>query len=693
MRCYRKMNLPGVDILADHHHFMTVKQASSVTKQNGRAGTVSELYGVTQWDCDFKTYKLQGDWQAALGITIRVPHLSWMSMEGEAKRDWPGSIFFQSPWYQEYSYIEDYFARLNTVLTRGNACTRIGVMHPVESAWLDMGPEDQTKGSIRELDQKINQIVSWLLFGMLDFDFVSEALLEEQNSGYIQRLDKELQVGDMRYSVILLPCMKTIRSSTLKALRSFAENGGEIIVIDKVPEYVDGRRSEEAAWLEREGHIVSWSEESVLCPLEQYRDVEVRKEDGSRSDNLFYQLREDRSCKWLFLCHVNRCQENLMTEESYCIRINGTYRVTEYDALSGKRIGMESVCEDGMTVLCWRCYAQDSLLLRLERDNGKESGESVPEKGISINEGADIRKQGESKIVLRKPNSYRCLEPNMLLLDYASYQVDDGEVHGREEILRLDNHIRRLLGFASRDGESEQPWFLDEKENHKVVLYYTFRSEIRTAVRLGMERPENCRIWLNGIAVEAEVMGYYVDPAVSVIGMPDLEEGENRLKIEVRYNQKTNLENLYLLGDFGVKLQENRPIVTERCRQLLIGDITGQGMPFYTGNLEYDFMFQIENEGEYIIQIPDFVCPALKVFVDGEAKGLIAFAPHCVCLGQLSAGRHRLTVRLFGNRHNGFGYLHNSNEKFVWYGPAAYRTVGAEWTDRFWCGQWESYRR
>ena len=46
---------------------------------------MSELYGVTGWDFDFRDYKFYGDWQAALGVTLRVPHLSWMSMEGEAK--------------------------------------------------------------------------------------------------------------------------------------------------------------------------------------------------------------------------------------------------------------------------------------------------------------------------------------------------------------------------------------------------------------------------------------------------------------------------------------------------------------------------------------------------------------------------------------------------------------------------------
>ena len=46
---------------------------------------MSELYGVTSWSFDFRRHKLQGDWQAALGITLRVPHLSWVSMKGGGK--------------------------------------------------------------------------------------------------------------------------------------------------------------------------------------------------------------------------------------------------------------------------------------------------------------------------------------------------------------------------------------------------------------------------------------------------------------------------------------------------------------------------------------------------------------------------------------------------------------------------------
>ena len=75
MRQYRSFGMPGIDILCDKRQETTAKQAQSASNQYGREGVTSELYGVTNWDFDFAGHKMQGDWQAALGITLRVPHL------------------------------------------------------------------------------------------------------------------------------------------------------------------------------------------------------------------------------------------------------------------------------------------------------------------------------------------------------------------------------------------------------------------------------------------------------------------------------------------------------------------------------------------------------------------------------------------------------------------------------------------
>lgn len=76
MRCYRKMQMPGMDLLVDGTEYNTAKQVSSVARQGGLRGAMSELYGVTHWHFTFEGHKGQGDWQAALGITFRVHHLA-----------------------------------------------------------------------------------------------------------------------------------------------------------------------------------------------------------------------------------------------------------------------------------------------------------------------------------------------------------------------------------------------------------------------------------------------------------------------------------------------------------------------------------------------------------------------------------------------------------------------------------------
>lgn len=684
MRCYRNMHLPGIDILADRKEFATVKQAVSVSKQNGREGTVSELYGVTHWDCDFKTYKLQGDWQAALGITIRVPHLSYMSMEGEAKRDWPASIFYQSPWYKEYPYIEDYFSRLNTVLTRGRAITKIGVVHPVESIWLYFGPDDQTKYIRDEMDKDFENMVQWLLYGTLDFDFLSESLLPEQCMEYRKNPGKLLRVGEMAYSAVVVPGLRTIRSSTLEILEVFRDKGGKLIFMGHIPDLVDAVESDRAKKLAERSICIPKSQRKLLESLEEERDVEIRKANGCRSDNLFYQLREDGFCKWLFICHVNRKRNQVSVPEKYTIRIKGSYQLILYNAMTGEKQEIPAYQTENCTVLSWTAYSEDSILLQL-KDNVTEESVTSEIKELTQIEASGISDGLSFQTVtkLMKPDSFKRQEKNVLLLDYARYQLDDGPIRKKEEILRLDNHIRSQLGFLLREGRMNQPWAMEEKENHKVTLYYDIQSEIETSACLAIERPERCRIFLNGEEADRKRIGYYVDHAISVIELPIIREGTNQLIVEIEYNQKTNLENLYLLGEFNVDLRASTAVIKAQQDSIMIGDITRQGMPFYTGNLEYRFKFTAEVDDEYYVHIPHFKAPVLAIYVDGIKKGLIAYAPHRLCLGRLEKGEHELMICLYGNRFNGFGTLHNANDEYIWYGPDSFRTTGDEWTDSY----------
>lgn len=680
MRCYRRMDIPGIDILADRREFATVKQASSVARQNGKKGVVSELYGVTHWDCDFKTFKLQGDWQAALGVTVRVPHLSHMSLRGEAKRDWPGSLFFQAPWCEEYNYIEDYFSRMNTVLTRGSAIVNIGVIHPVESFWMYMGPDDQTADIRKEMDENFADVIKWLLYGTLDFDFLSEALLPEQCKSFLKMPDKKLKVGEMNYSVVIVPDMVTIRSTTLTVLEAFRKMGGNLIFMGRIPELVDGRKSERAYRLAAKCRHIRKERSKLYEVLEKDREVEIRKNSGVRSDNLIYQIRQDGKIKWLFICHVREKKQHISEQERYIVRIRGRYTVMQYDAQTGEVYPIESQTEAGETVIECNMYGEDSVLYRLEkRVMNDYACPKMKKTGVSSNTVVF-----ETVEYLRQTVDFCRTEPNAVLLDCAQYRIDDGIVQEKEEILRLDNKIRKQLGFVIREGIMSQPYCFEEKETHRVTLYYHFESKVSVPVFLGIEEPEFCRIWLNGIEADRKITGYYIDPSISVISLPKLKKGDNELIVEVKYNQKTNLENMYVLGDFDVRLEGTHLVIAAAGKQgqLFCGDITRQGMPFYTGNLEYVFSFNVEEEKtEYYVHVPHFEAPLLAASVDEGEKVLIAYAPHRTKLGKLKKGVHELKLYVYGNRFNILGTLHNANDDFVWYGPDSFRTKEDDWTD------------
>jgi hypothetical protein len=110
-------------MLCDWMELNTAKQAQSAATSTAGRAYMSELYGVTNWSSTLPD-KRQGDWQAALGVLFRVHHLAWVSMAGEAKRDYPASISYQAPWWREYRVVEDHFARVGARCCRaaGRMC-------------------------------------------------------------------------------------------------------------------------------------------------------------------------------------------------------------------------------------------------------------------------------------------------------------------------------------------------------------------------------------------------------------------------------------------------------------------------------------------------------------------------------------------------------------------------------------------
>ena len=669
MRHYRGFQLPGIDMLCDYRELNTAKQAQSAARQYGKEGVMSELYGVTNWDFDFRGHKLQGDWQAAMGITHRVPHLYWVSMGGEAKRDYPASIGHQSPWYKEYSHIEDHFARVNTVMTRGTPDVRIGVIHPIESYWIHFGPADQTGAHRSAIGNRFDELTKWLLFGLHDFDFISESLLPEQYA----ESETGFTVGKMNYKTIIVPYLETIRKTTLEALKKFRKAGGEVIFMGQAPIYVDAIRSDEAILFAKECTNIPWSDSSLLKAIDSEKFLDIRKNDGYAPSNLIYQLRDDNGCKNLFISHVDKEDYDVAPVILTNVTLKGEWSVQEYDTLKGKKQPVSVIYKNGNTVFPWTNAVCDSLLLELTP--GRASEQSNPYRN---------RKKFIKTECPAHKAAYTMEEPNVLLLDRPSYTFRNSDWSEPMDVLKIDEAIRRVLGDITDRRKRPQPWQIPLNKNPQeiVSLRFIFESDIEyEGAHLAMEYPEYSEIIFNGKTVPVQVDGTYVDDAIQTVPMPKIQKGENELIIKLRYGNIDSVESYYLLGNFGVEVHGYYAKITELPNVLYFDSITNQKMGFYGGNLKYTF--PIMGGGKKTIEVAKYRGAVIKVLLDGKEMGYIDFPPHRLDLGYIPEGEHTIDLIFYGNRMNTFGQLHKTNEHLAWTGPDSWRTKGRFWTDEY----------
>ncbi len=669
MRSYRSFGIPGIDMLCGYFEYTTAKQAQSAVHQYGRPGMLSELYGVTGWDFDFRGHKLHGDWQAALGVTVRVQHLSWVSMKGNAKRDYPASISYQSPWYKEYAYVEDHFARVNTALTRGKPLVKVGVVHPVESYWLHFGPEEQTILDRERLNSNFLNITDWLLKGSIDFDFISESLLPSQ----CEKGGAPLKVGEMAYDVVIVPECETLRSTTLERLEAFKAAGGKLVFMGDAPKYENAVPSDRGQKLFDISRKISFSKGAILNELQTDRTIEIKDFGGANTGNLLHQIRRDGNSLWLFVAHAGEpYNKDVANSQGIHIYVKGKYKVELWDTYTGevKQIRFSNHDTAGKTHIITTLYDYDSLLLRLV--DTEDDADWTP---------AAAPAPAELKCI-PETVAYSLSEPNVLLLDQARFALDDGEPEGPEELLRADTTLRHRLKIPARNVSVAQPWVIENKPaEHTVTLEFTVHSAIDYADPiLALEDADIAEITWNGEKVTYSDLGYYTDMSIRKTALPALKKGDNILTVKLPFGKRTDIEAMYLLGNFGVQVAGKHLTVTELPEKIGFSDITYQGMPFYGGMVSYHLLIECDEEWDAVLKLPHYRAAVNTVEVDGEKKAVVAYPPYACDLGVLAPGKHEITVNAYISRRNCFGDVHNADERFSWQGPSAWVTTDSRWT-------------
>lgn len=510
----------------------------------------------------------------------------------------------------------------------------------------------------------------WLLFGTIDFDFISEALLPAQ----IKNTDKTLCVGEMEYSAVIVPDCITLRRSTLEILEKFQASDGKVIFAGSCPKYIDAVECKDAELLYSKSIVVPYDKISVLSAVSEIRIISIKNSDGSPTNNLVYNMREDNNCKWLFIAHASLDEYNKhdyrenTSSQNIRIYIDGKYTPTLYNTLDGSICEIAYTHQNGKTVIEYSLYTNDSLLFRLDSNI----------RTVSLPKTDDMRKPDKTIRFMDKV-SYKRDEPNVLLIDRAEYALNDEPFNQEEEILRLDNKCRRKCGFPPKGDALAQPWVVEDTPvKNYLTLKMTVNSETEIlGAKLAIEDAEALKIRWNDEDVCNVPDGWYVDKAIKTVPLPKINIGKNTLIVKIPFGKRTNTEWCYIIGDFNVRNEGTASTIIPMTDRIGFSSLTSQGMPFYGGNIIYKT--EIETPDCSLKIHANYYRGALiKVRIDDEDRGVIAFSPYTVDIDNLSKGKHTVEFVLYGTRINTFGGMHNVSQQ-EWVGPDFWRSTGDNW--------------
>ncbi len=718
---YQYQHVPGIDMLCEQTgEYLTVKQCTSVASQLGKKQVISETYGCTGWEFTFEGQKWIGDWQYVLGVNRRCQHLALYSLRGCRKRDYPPSFNYNTSWWTENKTVDEYFARLSVVLEQGEAVRDILLLHPVTTAWSRLGVnpygnpirrQERDVPALNEYGDKLNKLIEYLERAHLDCDLGDELLIEQ----YGAVRDGRFVVGRAAYRAVVLPPVDTLLASTCEKLLTYMNQGGLVYALQSYPYMAAGSAEEWENYRELTAHknwVAVDTQEELVEKLEKYRTVWIRETVASAGTSACgaVQTSEVQALSGIVQTSVHECADILYqlrkTGEDYILFVVNNNReqgkhVTVTLPFAAAPVHMEPLtgeieqsdnyrCTETGTQISLELAPTGSAVYYLRADGkAREVWEGTskacaveshaPEAGkIAPHEAACAPKETAHVGVERF--SYRLSGENGMPLDICRYRMDGKAWSEKLEIWQAQKEIRERLGMRQihLNGIEQRYKWADlphPADGHKVELLFTFESDrVITGAALVVERLAEFTITLNGQLVNGEKTGWYLDRDFETCALPEISAGENTLVLSCDYTDGMELENIYLIGTFGVDKERKLTALPEA---LAAGDWTEQGLKHFCGSVTYllDYEYttceadeavtaesshpRAEQAQRVILRLPETKAVYVKIAVNGHEKVLPWNFTQDISIGEwLVQGKNQIAVEVAGSPRNLLGPFH-----------------------------------
>jgi hypothetical protein len=674
MAMYAWPQVPAIDMLfnqwddsttgAQFGNIRSVKELASAANQTGRQRKLSETYGGSGWDLTFTDMKRNGDWEYALGVNLMNQHLTYFTMAGARKYDYPPTFDYHEPWWNNYKYLNKHYARLSLALSSGKQINDILILEPTTSAWLyDSYTQPDKKYS--EIGQSFQTFITKLEKSQVEYDLGSENIIKDM--GRVS--DSKLVVGQASYSRVVIPPMtENLDLGTYKLLKKFISGGGTIIAFSK-PTLVDGSESE--------GLKELFNKESDNIIIINNLNHEVIQKFFSNNRLKFEEVTGGT------LYHQRRMladgQILLLVNSSLADKVTGSLMTNGKDALemntlSGEILRYPNQVKGEDIDLSYSIPPAGSLLLFIP--NTKMSGYSIP---LSPKNFVKVQPTGALKVSRN--------EDNVLMIDFCDLAVG-GEITKDLNTYNAADKVFKYYGFKNGNPWNTSVQFkknIVDRDTFGVTTGFTatYHFSIKgkfdmSKIKAVVERPDLWTVTVNGIEVKPVTGKWWLDRSFGVFEIGTaIKTGDNTLSVKASpMKVNAEIEPVYILGDFSVKPAEKGWYIQAPADAYTAGSWKTQGLPFYSWEITYSEEFKIENPvGKWEISMDKWYGTMAEVSVNGQNATVITFPPYTSDItGLINPGNNKIEVKVIGSLKNLLGPHHN-NPKPGFVSPWTWRNV------------------
>ena len=552
MPFYAYMHMPGIDWLGTGTgNEIPVRQLASVAAQFDKKQTLTETFGCCGWQVSPKELKHIADFQCVGGVTTICHHLVPYAEYGQRKKDYPSHFSGVNPWIREdFKDFNRYYTRLGYLLSRSEERINVAVLHPIRSAYFDYKRFDSS--SIRDIDSRFSADCRLLSGAGISYHFLDETLLADH--GFVD--GNRIGCGKCSYDYLVLPHILVMDASTEKLLREYATNGGKILCLGDLPRF-------------REAEPFDFSFLASNCSLEEIVGTQPFRI-TARNTGIFQTYRHLDDFRFLFVHNDGSDKVNAQTYDfGPGIR---SFRQLDLFTLEEKQIPLTVTLEPGTSVLLF--------------PDGAEPVPAVP--------------QTEYRFALQ--NAPVSCHSNQMTVDYVRYSTDGV-------------HYSKLYSTAGLFAK-----LLRDRYAGTIYLKYAF--DVRAvpgSLRLCAECADTCRCFFNGSMIQSWQTSD-LDEHLCIADVSALvKAGVNEFVMQVDWYQdesvyyalfgenvteslrnclvyNTNLEPIYLAGDFGVYAdggyRDGKDPLHVYADSFHIGPMpetvtepTTEGFPFFAGEM------------------------------------------------------------------------------------------------------------